>query len=703
MGLLIAMVVPPTLDLNTPYASAPRLTGWLRALGHRVVQVDLSLELFLRIYSRAGLQRLFAAVDTDKLAHDLADVYDNRERYIRAIDSVVAFAQGRDMTPVHRIARRELIPEGPRFRRERAERRHAPYGEWGINDLARDLTARMFSDLTDLFRHTISKHYGLTTYGDQLAESCASFDDLEAELTRPANEIEKMLFEAASDTIPADVDLLCVTCPFPGNVLGSLLLGKWAAEQRPKAKRALGGGYPSTELRQISDPRVFRYIDYLVLDDGEVPLQQITARLAGQDVPLERTFTCESNRVVYHNSAACAAPRFRDLPAPDYAGLDLQRYAHVIYRLNRVSRLLSEGSWLKLTAAHGCYWKKCTFCDIHLSYIADFDPLSATGLADQMDSLHQQTGRSGFHFTDEAAPPPLMVKLATELLRRDRSYQWWGNVRFDPGFTPDRCRVLAAGGMIAVTGGIEIASDELLPKIAKGITVKQVIHVLSAFTLAGIMTHAYLIHGFPGETEQDTINSLEVLRQMMQAKLLQSAFYHGFSLTAHSPIAKAPQLYGLRPLGPQFAGFAHYVIQHRSVEQGRQSNSIREALQAALSAYARGEGFDRPVESWVASFGFPKPTVVPDFVASVLAESPPAPKSPLQLVWLGSKPTWSRGLLHFSDQQGEFHSLQAPKWMCEALAQCHPSAWKRGQPPLASDFQQSDWQSRFARFGLAAI
>ena len=59
--------------------------------------------------------------------------------------------------------------------------------------------------------------------------------------------------------------------------------------------------------------------------------------------------------------------------------------------------------------------------------------------------------------------------------------------------------------------------------------------------------------------------------------------------------------------------------------------------------------------------------------------------------------------LHFSDQQGEFHSLQAPKWMCEALAQCHPSAWKRGQPPLASDFQQSDWQSRFARFGLAAI
>jgi radical SAM superfamily enzyme YgiQ (UPF0313 family) len=703
MGLLIAMVVPPTLDLNTPYASAPRLTGWLRSLGHRVVQVDLSLELFLRMYSRAGLQRLFAAVDTDKLAHDLADVYDNRERYIRAIDSVVSFAQGRDMTPVHRIARRELIPEGPRFRRERVERRHAPYGEWGIHDLARDLTARMFGDLTDLFRQTISKHYGLTNYGEQLAESCASFNELEGELSRPPNEIEKMLFEAAADSIPEDVDLICITCPFPGNVLGSLLLGKWAAEQRPKAKRAMGGGYPSTELRQVSDPRVFRYIDYLVLDDGEVPLQQITARIAGQDVPLDRTFTCEADRVVYHKSDACAQPRFRELPTPDYQGLDLQRYVHVIYRLNRVSRLLSEGSWIKLTAAHGCYWKKCTFCDIHLSYIADFEPLSAVGLADQMDTLHQQTGRSGFHFTDEAAPPPLMVKLATELLRRDRTYQWWGNVRFDPGFTADRCRVLSAGGMIAVTGGIEIASDDLLPKIAKGITVKQVIQVLQAFTQAGILTHAYLIYGFPGETEQDTINSLEVLRQMMQAKLLQSAFYHTFSLTAHSPIGKAPELYGLRVLGPTFAGFAHYVRQYSYVEQGRRGEAIREALQAALSAYARGEGFERPVENWAAQFNFPKPTVEPDFVRSVLAAPIPPPKSPPQLVWLGGMPTWSRGMLHFSDQHGEFHSVQAEKWIREALAQCHPSSWTRGQPPLASEFSSSDWQTRFARFGLAAI
>src|SRR5262249_51116722 len=531
--LKIAMVVPPISDLNTLYSAAPRLAAWLRKLGHAVDQVDLSLELFLRMFSRAGLERLFAALDPRAIRGEAEDVYYNRDRYVRGIDDAVAFLQGRDPAMAHRIVRGDFLPEGPQFRGQSPRARQASFGRWGKVDLARHLVTLMLLDLTQLFQ-TISPHLGFVHYAEKLAASTPSFDGLAAELARPPNAIEAMMIEAAAAAIGDDVDLVCFTCPFPGMLMGSLVIGKWLAAERPRARRGLGGGFPSTELRRVEDPRFFDCFDYLVLDDGEGPLERICARLEGRrDVALHRTFTREGGEVVYHELADAAAPRFRELPAPDYTGHRMDRYIHPISSgENPFDRLLNDGPWLKLTAAHGCYWKKCTFCDIHLAYIDDFDPLSARELADQMDALHAQTGLSSFHFTDEAAPPPLMVNLALELLRRGRCYQYWGDIRYDPGLTPPRCRLLAAAGVIAVTGGIEIASDELLPKIEKGITVPQVTKVLQALASAGILTHAYLIYGFPGETLQDTIDSLETLRQLIRAGLLQSGFYHRFSLTA---------------------------------------------------------------------------------------------------------------------------------------------------------------------------
>src|SRR5262249_4428847 len=316
---------------------------------------------------------------------------------------------------------------------------------------------------------------------------------------------------------------------------------------------------------------------------GEGMGGRIGARRAGRsdgaEIPLARTFQRRGGEVVWHEGDGGRAPRFRDLPAPDYAGYRMDRYPLPIFTgMNPLNRLLNEGPWLKLTAAHGCYWKKCTFCDIHLAYIDDFDPLSAQGVADQMDAMHAATGLSGFHFTDEAAPPPLLVNLALELLKRGRSYQYWGNIRYDPGFTADRCRLLAASGMIAVTGGIEIASDEVLPKMAKGISVAQVTRVLAAFSAAGVITHAYLIYGFPGEAPQDTVNGLEVLRQLFRAGLLRSGFYHRFSLTAHSPVGRDPEIFGIRVVGPKFGGFSHYNLEYEAIVGRVPEKRVWEAL-----------------------------------------------------------------------------------------------------------------------------
>ena len=696
MPLKIAMVVPPTVNLNTPYAAAPRLAGWLRQLGHTVVPVDLSLELFLRVFSREGLERMFADVDADELTLDQITIYRNRDRYVGIIDDVVAVLQLRDLTATTRIVHGGMLPMGPRLQQTNA----AP-GTWGTTDYARYLVSLMMLELMDFFKATLGDHFGLTEYAASLAQSPSSFDAIATELEKPADAYKTMLAELCEEMFPADLDLVCITCPFPGNVVGSLLIGKWLAAHRPGVKRAFGGGYPSTELRQLAEPRMFDYMDYVVLDDGEVPLQQICARLEGRDAPLHNTYAREAGKVTFSGATQPPIP-FGDLPAPSYTGFALDRYVHMIYVASPVQRA-NDGTWLKLTAAHGCYWKKCTFCDITLPYIADYDPMPAQRLADQMDAMHEETGLSGFHFTDEAAPPGLLFDLALELLRRGRNYSWWGNVRYDRAFEPDRCKLLAAAGMILTTGGIEVASDAVLAKIEKGISVGSVIKVLQALSEAGIAAHAYLIYGFPGETVQDTINGLETIRQMMRHGLLVNAVYHQLSVTAHAPLGRKPELFPIR-LGVQpFKGFAKNAIPFMYTDGVQRSKGVHDALSLALDNFRRGLYFDDPIQEWFRGIDVPAPTIAPDFVAEAMKLPHPGARDRERLCWLGGEPTWSRGKLSVRGRDGSIYETGIARELADNLIRCHPKNWDNGKPPSRRDFKSESWFAPFRKHGLVLV
>ncbi len=170
----------------------------------------------------------------------------------------------------------------------------------------------------------------------------------------------------------------------------------------------------------------------------------------------------------------------------------MEKYLSLIEMLNPVNRLWSSGRWNKLILAHGCYWKKCSFCDLSLDYISRYEEQNAAQIADNMEELIQETGQSGFHFVDEAAPPKVLFALAKILTQRNLQVSWWGNLRFEKSFTPKMAEVLARSGCIAVTGGLETASDRLLQLMNKGVSVEQVAKVTRAFSEAGILVHAIL-------------------------------------------------------------------------------------------------------------------------------------------------------------------------------------------------------------------
>ena len=206
--------------------------------------------------------------------------------------------------------------------------------------------------------------------------------------------------------------------------------------------------------------------------------------------------------------------------------------------------------------------------------------------------------------------------MADELRKRGRAISWWGNIRFEKSFTPDLCADLAASGCIAVSGGLEVASDRLLKLMQKGVSVAQVARVTHAFTEAGILVHAYLMYGFPTQTVQDTVDALEYVRQLFAAGCIQSGFFHRFTCSVHSPVGLQPERYGvsLKPLpAGRFARNDVGFIDPAGVDH----DALGQALNKALYNYMHGIGLEQDVRSW---FGqrVPKTTVARQFIARAL-------------------------------------------------------------------------------------
>ncbi len=414
--------------------------------------------------------------------------------------------------------------------------------------------------------------------------------------------------------------LVLVSAPFPGNVYGAFRIAQTLKAHDPSLITVLGGGFVNTELRELAEPRVFDYFDYVMLDDGERPLLALLEHLQGER-PVEqlvRTFLREHGQVRYVDAGEPDIP-FAAVGTPTWDGLPLDRYLSVLDMLNPMHRLWSDGRWNKLTVAHGCYWKKCSFCDTSLDYIARYDAAAATLLVDRIEAVIAETGQTGFHFVDEAAPPKALAALAEELQRRNRAISWWGNIRFEKSFTPDLCQRLADSGCIAVSGGLEVASDRLLKLMQKGVSVEQVARVTRSFSDAGILVHAYLMYGFPTQTVQDTVDALEYVRQLFDAGCIQSGFFHRFACTVHSPVGQHPEQYGvtLQPL-PKIT-FAKNDVGFID-PGGVNHTALGVALNKALYNYMHGLGLEENVRSWfdMSVLRVPKSRVPRHFISRAL-------------------------------------------------------------------------------------
>jgi hypothetical protein len=599
----VLLITPPMVQFNTAYPAVPALAAFLRRHGHEVGQADLSLGLALRLFSPLGIDAVLAALRRryrkKRRPPSVRHLLENATRVRAAIEDAVMFLQGRAPATAGRLAAPGFLPAGPRFAAMRGLMENEP-----IDAIARHRASLFLDEIADAVREGLDGRFELARYAEHLAADAAGFGPLADDLARTPTLLDGFIDELAGTAFETHrPSLVGLTAPFPGSVYGAFRIARRIKTLAPSTVTVLGGGYVNTELRDLDEPGVFDTFDYVTYDDGEIPLQRIVDNESGSPSDLVRTRARRRGKVIWCDDISAPLLRHRDRPAPDFSSLSTAGYLAMAESPNRMHRLWSERPWIKLTLAHGCYWHRCAFCDTSLDYIRRFDPSDATTVVDWMERAMSDTGLSGFHFVDEAAPPALLGNLARQIVARGLEVEWWANIRFEKQFTPALAKLLARAGCLALTGGLESANDRLLALMDKGFTTEQSTEAMRALSEAGILVHAYLIYGYPSQTAQETIDALELVRGLFARGWLHSAYWHRFALTLHSPAFRDRKKLRLRILDDRRGAFARNEVPFD--EPGRRDPGIyADGLHRAVYNFMHGVGLDLDVRSW---FDFPVP------------------------------------------------------------------------------------------------
>lgn len=727
------IIQPPLVQLNTPYPSGAYLLSFFKDLystnkiNGQVKWYDLSTELFHKIFCKEGLSFIFNKTQSHALK--LADKYEQQnndnaafqlrryisqsEKWCNWIDIIIKILCNGNREYTHEFVRSAHVPRGNRM-------------EQYLSNLNRDVTVEdsqilaslALADLADYITTVYDQNFALIRYAESLAVSTATFSQAEAQLNSPIlTDFYKPLLQNIFQQTKGNT-LFCISIPFPGTFVSSLYTAQQIrSHYKNQAAISFGGGYINTELRNITDTKLFQYCDFISYDKGYGSYLSLFKDLnfhsenQTQNPILQKLDGTQYYKITYNHNNKIIPAQEENIEfqkqecsiikklVPDFTQIDFSKSPKLTDDTNPMHRIWNDGSWLKIYMAYGCYWHRCAFCDTSLDYVKDFQTTNIQNLYNGIYEQAKKTGIYGIHFVDEACPPIGLQQLALSNCKQNPKLTFWGNIRFEKTFTRDLADLLSYGGLTAVSAGIEIATGSGLSTINKGTEIEHIIAACCAFKEAGILIHSYMIFGFWNQTPQDLINSMETLRQMFQEGLLDSAFWHKFTLTKHSTVykeweqGKHPDL---KPIPQSPTQFAQNNI---SFEGEEKSQKYSDSLNAALNQWMHGQNLQKKVETYF-QFKMPQPTIAKNFVQSQIQNyeekrnkaftTIPTPTQ--EYVWLGGLPlilkSQNQAQLSWNYQGEQLYAdiqkSQAPK-IKELLTQISPEFYAKANPTFTAE------------------
>lgn len=729
----ITIIQPPLVQLNTPYPSGAYLKSFFNMLREGKVEgvsqnlienvrwLDLSTALFHKIFCRQGLTKLFslsekkalsmAATSDEVTAYELTRYVSTQNLWINWIDRIVEILCGGNSARefCHEFVRSPHSPKGHRMENFFGEL--AEQGRDITTDDAKILASLALADLADYITAVFDHDFRLISYAEHLGTSTASFNDVISGLKSPVlNEFYKDVLNDVLSPEPDSIPLFLISVPFPGCFEAAVFTAQEIRKiYGDKAIIVTGGGYINTELRNVTETKLFSYFDLISYDMGYGSYIHLLENLGDFDfsnslenhlkgIPLYKMKYLYNGQIIGTADSKSEFKKYSDAEKnichsliPDFSEIDFSKYPRLADDTNPMHSIWNDGAWLKAYMAHGCYWHRCAFCDTQLEYVNRFCKVNAEHLCNGLTEQAQKTKVWGIHFVDEACPPASMIDFGIQNCQNEntngKKLTWWGNIRFEKTFTRDMADFLSYSGLTAVSGGIEIATGDGLSAVNKGTTIENIVSATCAFKEAGILVHSYMIFGFYQQSEQDLINSMETLRQLFKAGLLDSAFWHKFTLTLHSTVykewqeGKHPELKIITGNDENKKRFAENDL-HFAGEN--KSEKYSEGLNTALDAWMHGQNLDTNVQRWF-NFNMPRPTLPKDYIDKLIekyeARRDSAYREPVtendRLFWLGGKPivqgenlTW-----FFMGQEMNGHFARA-KEVGEILTTLQPGTGK---------------------------
>lgn len=668
----VLMITPPVVQLNSPYPSGAYLSSFFKQQGENVLWKDLNISLFHKIFSRQGLTKLFELSEQKALQmaqnaqsqNDFATAFNLRryvatkEQWIQWIDFITSILCGKMREKEHDFLFSPFAPRGARMENFLSSLNREP----SVDDV-RFLCSYALADLADYITAVFDNDFSLIRYAEHLSVDKKNFSQIEQKLNSPVLSVfyeevlqENLIFD--DKDVP---DLVCISIPFAGTFLPSLYTARFLKNHyNNKVFIAFGGGFVNTELRQVSEKKLSKYINAFSFDRGygsyidlKNHWQELQTILRAPTTPQDSidsstptvsqdsvvsTTTQQSSielqplykmQIFFDNQIIKPLIQHSDLQQtensltsqifPDFSDIDFSVYPRVCDDMNAMHRIWNDGSWIKAYLAHGCYWHKCAFCDTQLDYVCGYKIVDTEKLFYSLLQTASEKNIFGIHFVDEALPPKSLKQFALLNAQNGGKLYFWGNVRFEKTFTKDFAAFLSYCGFGGASAGLEVATSAGLKSINKGTDIFSVVSSCAAFKEAGILVHAYMIYGFWNDTPQTIINSMETLRQFFQAGLLDSAFWHKFVLTKNSQVFSEwkkglhPDLFPLEP--PENKSIFANNNLHFKGEDKFDKYSV--PLENALASWMHNEHLQTKIQKWF-DFPVPNPQISKDYVENLI-------------------------------------------------------------------------------------
>lgn len=502
------LISPPVANFGQATSGLSVLTAFLRSRGWDAHQWDLAIEAFHHFHSPAYLETQLAALE----GHADDELIEVAQRTIRDIDA----------------AKDALRTPGVETRHDQMR-----WAFQTIHDAGVVMTAAAGGRYEHDFRHFA------------IPNAFRNYETLGEAIADPRrNPFLEFMREHALPRIARDKPrAVGISMTYFSQVVPGLTLLRLIHEQFPEIKLVIGGAYLTAVEDQVEGmPQAVFPADCIILHDGEEPLEawlQLVLEQQGSleaipnaHIPMDGTFKRVGQRDLTHTDLDI-------LPVPMWIadGLNLEQYLVPRYPI-------------PLPLSRGCYWGRCSFCNISCQTVATYRTRAVDKALQDMQHAIAETGSNWFDFPVDSFRPKELRKLAQGIIASGIQVEWGAEVLLDPGFKDDVIAELSQSGCRCLRFGLESACEETLKAMNKPTRPHEARRIMASCKANGIQVAVMLIAGFPTESQSQLMRTYDYLAE--NADRIDFLTIHQYSLVPGSPMANDPDQFGLYPL-PQEA------------------------------------------------------------------------------------------------------------------------------------------------------